>query len=121
MYSQAPLCFYKKILNFFKFNKIHLIAENKNNPVITKLLQQYPNVIFNKNSLKIDIAYLSYSYHLVAGKISTFLGNIIPLNNNLLILWVFKLKKYIKEKVNILWFQKKLKKFIYAPVNSFLE
>ena len=59
-YFQPPLCFYKKILNYFKFKKIFIIAEDSNNPVINKLLVQFPNVIYNKNSLIYDISYLSF-------------------------------------------------------------
>lgn len=112
-YSQAPLCFYQKILNtrlnYYKFRKIYLIAEDKNNPVIQKLLYQYPNIIYNQNSLKIDIVYLVYAYYIVGGKISTFLGNILYLNDNLLIIWIFVFKKYIKKKKSIIYFQNKVK------------
>ena len=51
-YAQPPFCFYKAILNNYKFNKVHLIAQNKNNPVIEKILNEYSNVIYRKNDLK---------------------------------------------------------------------
>ena len=85
------------------FRKYYLIAENKNNPVIEKILEIKSNVIYNRNPLYIDIAYLTNAYNLVGGKISTFLEAIIPLNNNLKNLWIFLLKtqnKSIKEKYN---------------------
>ena len=90
-YFQPPLCFYKKILNYFKFKKIYIIAENSNNPVINKLLAQFPNIIYNKNSLIYDISYLSFAYNIV-GAISTFLKNIIKFNDNLKSFWIFKFK-----------------------------
>ena len=113
LYSQAPLCFYQIILNNFEFKNKYIISEDKNNPVIDKLLIQYPNLIYNKNSLKIDIAYLSYAYNLIGGQLTTFLGNIIPLNDNLQNLWLFK-NKYLDNifnKINIINFSNKTKVF----------
>lgn len=91
-YSQPPLCFYKKVLDNFLFKKIYLIAENKKNPVINKLLKIFPNIIYNINTLKIDISYLVYAYNIVGGAESTFLSNILRLNANLNCLWIFQLK-----------------------------
>ena len=88
-YFQPPLCFYKIILKYFKFKKIYIIAQNSNNPVINKLLAQFPNIIFNKNNLIYDASYLSFAYNIV-GAISTFLKNIIKFNDNLKFFWNFK-------------------------------
>ena len=85
------------------FRNYYLIAENKNNPVVEKILEIKPNVIYNRNPLYIDIAYLTNAYNLVGGRISTFLDAIIPLNNKLKNLWIFLLEtqnKSIKEKYN---------------------
>jgi hypothetical protein len=99
LYSQAPLCFYNKILDNYRFRKYYLIAQDKNNPTIKKLLEIRSNIIYNYNPLNIDIAYLANAYNLVGGKISTFLRGIIPLNNNLRNIWIFKLQtqKYSNE------------------------
>ena len=94
VYKQPPLCFYKKVLDYFSFNKIYLIAVNKNNPVIEKLFKDYPNIIYNTNSLKIDISYIINAYNIVGGAISTFLSRMIELNNNIYFLWTFKFKRY---------------------------
>ena len=37
-YLQPPLCFYTNIINNFKCENIHIVSENKNNPVIDELL-----------------------------------------------------------------------------------
>ena len=100
LYSQPPLCFYYKILDNYMFRNYYLIAENKNNPVVAKILEIKPNIIYNRNPLKIDISYLTNAYNLVGGRISTFLDAIIPLNNNLKNLWIFLLKTENKEKYN---------------------
>lgn len=88
-YYQPPLCFYQIILQNFKFRNISIIAENKNNPVIDKLLVQFPYIFYKINSLKIDISYLVYSYNLV-GAYSTFINNIIRLNDNLQLFWYYE-------------------------------
>ena len=62
-YLQPPLCFYQNIINNFKFRKITIISQNKNNPIIDKILEQYPNIIYHSQNISIDIAYLSNSYN----------------------------------------------------------
>jgi hypothetical protein len=96
-YAQPPLCFYRTILNNNKFNKVYLIAENKNNPIIEKILEEYSNIIYMKNSIKEDISYLINGYNIVSS-ISTFLNSIIQLNYNLKILFDYNIYK-ISEKI----------------------
>ena len=96
-YAQPPLCFYSKILNNNKYKKIYLISQQINNPVIHKLINEYPNIIYYKNSLKIDISYLVNAYNLVAS-ISSFLVSIVQLNYNLRFLWDYNIYK-ISEKI----------------------
>ena len=97
-YSQPPLCFYKKILNEFKFRNIYIISGDNNNPVIGKLLKKFPKIIFNLNSLEDDFSYLSNAYNLVSS-VSTFLQTAIKLNDNLKNLWEYdiyrKSEKYV--------------------------
>ena len=88
-YIQPPLCFYENIINNFKLKNIYIIAENFNNPCINKLLNKYSDIIFNRNSLKLDIAYLINGFNIV-GAYSTFLINVINLNDNLKNFWYFE-------------------------------
>ena len=48
-YVQPPLCFYNIILNQFTFRKVIIISEDKSNPVIPKLLKEYPYIKLNQN------------------------------------------------------------------------
>jgi hypothetical protein len=96
-YAQPPLCFYREILNNNKYNKVYLIAQDKNNPIIEKILKEYSNVIFMQNSLKEDISYLINAYNIVAS-ISSFLNSIIQLNYNLKTLFDYNIYK-ISEKI----------------------
>ena len=89
-YSQPPLCFYQKILHQFKFRKVYIISIDDKNPVIGKLLRIYRNVIYKKNSLEKDIAYLTKAYNLV-GSISSFSLAAMKLNNNLKNYWEYDL------------------------------
>ena len=87
-YFQPPLCFYKKILDNFKFNKVFIISQDNLNPVIQKLLNKYSYIRKKKNELKVDISYLINSYNLVAGKSSFFLTS-IKFNDKLKFLWEY--------------------------------
>ena len=87
-YFQPPLCFYKKILDNFKFNKVFIISQDKLNPVIPKLLNKYSYISIKNNELKVDISYLINSYKMVAGK-STFFSTSIKFNDKLKFLWEY--------------------------------
>lgn len=65
-YAQPPLCFYKIILNNYKFERIYLLTEKRNNPVINKLSNIYPNIIFTNNSTN-SLIYNPYNNHIIKG------------------------------------------------------
>ena len=96
-YAQPPFCFYKKILNNYKFNKVYLIAKDKKNPIIEKILSEYSSIIYKQNDLKEDISYLINAYNIVAS-ISSFLISIIQLNYNLEKLFDYNIYK-MSEKI----------------------
>jgi len=87
-YPQPPLCFYTKILGTFKFRRTIIISEDKLNPVIPELFRKYFHIKYKKNSIKIDISYLTNSYNIVAGK-SSFFTTAIKFNNKLKFLWEY--------------------------------
>ena len=117
-YSQAPLCFYEKVFDKNIFHNIYIIAENKNNPVIDKLLNKYPKIIYNKNPLNVDISYLTQAYNIVAGRMSTFLDAIIPLNNHLYNLYIFTLQNYTNNYKNRLKIIYNIKVKLYVMLGS---
>jgi hypothetical protein len=82
LYSQPPLCFYKKIIDNNKYEKIYIISKSRNNPVINELLKQYHNIRNYQNNLQTDIGLLVSAYSIV-GAVSTFINVIIRLNDNL--------------------------------------
>ena len=87
-YAQYPLCFYNKIIDYYKFKKIFIISEDKLNPVVNKLLNKYSNVIYQNNTLEKDISYLAHAYNIV-GSVSSFITSIIKLNDNLRYFWEY--------------------------------
>lgn len=110
LYIQPPYCFYEKILNDFYFKKVFLIAENRNNPVIDNLLKRYPNIIYKKQSLQIDISKLVRAYNLAGGSVSSFFSTILELTINLQILFYYNLEHQSDLSIE------KVKKYImYAP------
>ena len=87
-YIQPPLCFYKMVLNKFIFKKVIIISEDMSNPIISILLKDYPYIKYNKNNIKLDMAYLVNSYNIIYGT-SSFLTSIIKLNQKLKFLWEY--------------------------------
>ena len=87
-YAQPPLCFYKKVIESKNFNKAYIIAQESNYPIIKRLISDYKNVIYKKNSFKKDISILIHAYNIV-GSISSFLTCLIKLNDNLKYFWEY--------------------------------
>ena len=86
-YAQPPLCFYKNVLNKFKFREIRIISEDKLNPTLI-LLEKFYHIKHIKNNLKTDISFLANSYNIVLAK-SSFIISIIKLNKNLKFVWEY--------------------------------
>ena len=99
-YSQPPLCFYQKVINKFKFNKIYLIAQNKNNPVINKILEEFPNIIYQEQNIATDISYLVNAYNLVAS-VSTFLTTSVMLNDNLVKFFEYDIYRHAEKFIHL--------------------
>ena len=96
-YSQPPLCFYEKIINNFKFRNIHILTEDKSNPVVKRLLNKYNYIIYKENTIKIDISLLINAFNIVAST-SSFVFSIIQLKNNLRFLWDYSNNKIAQKK-----------------------
>ena len=96
-YAQPPLCFYEAILTQYNFSKIYIISEDKKNPVFSKLINKYSNIIYTKNSLKLDISFLINAYNIVAS-VSSFVTTIIQLNYNVKFIWDYNIYQ-IQEKI----------------------
>ena len=91
-YAQPPLCFYETILKNFNFKNIYIISGTRSNSVIDKLVREYPNIIFQKNSREVDISYLANAYNLV-GSISSFFEVAVKMNDNLNIIFEYDISE----------------------------
>lgn len=88
IFFQPPLCYYKTILNNFKFKKVNLIAKDKTNKMIDILLNNFKYIIFKEKTLTEDIAILINAYNIV-GLPSSFLYSIMNMNYNLRLYWYY--------------------------------
>ena len=78
-YAQPPLCFYENVITNFSFNNIYILAIDKSNPIINKLLEHFPQIRFTQNSLKQDASILANAYNIV-GSMSSFLTTLLIIN-----------------------------------------
>ena len=69
-----------------------MISDGTNNPIINILIKTYPNIIFNKNSLEMDISLLVNAYNVVCS-MSSFLNIILLFNYNLRYVWDYNIYK----------------------------
>ena len=117
-YAQPPLCFYEKVIESKKFDKVYIIAENDDYPIIHKLINEYNHVIYKKGSLKEDVSKLVYAYNII-GSISSFLTCLIKLNDNLKYFWEFdiyhKREKFYHLHYSISNFTRKYTTYIMPP------
>ena len=112
-YAQPPLCFYEKIITNYKFRKIFIVSENKNNPVIDLLLFKYPRIQYVHNDdLRVDISYLLNAFNLVSST-SSFSTALVNLSKNLKILFEYDIILESEKKLFFHYdYQKYEKKYI---------
>ena len=87
-YAQPPLCFYESVITNFKFRKINILAIDDSNPIINKLINHFPEIIFTRNTLELDLSILSNAYNIV-GSISSFLTTLLIINENIKNFWEY--------------------------------
>lgn len=77
--NQPDYKFYKNIIDSNNYEKIYIIAEDSNNPIINKLINEYPNIIYSKKSLEEDIKLIMGSRNIIYGY-TTFVPTILYFN-----------------------------------------
>ncbi len=92
-YGQPPLCFYTKIIKLEKWKHIHLVFENKANPIIQPLIQwlEERNTAFTciSGSLQEDINYLLRAETVAVGR-GTFMQGVLALSKNIKRIYSFE-------------------------------
>lgn len=67
-FHSPPYVFYKDIIDYNNYNKIYIISENYNlNPVINKILKNYPIATFLTNDIETDFKIILNSKYFVPG------------------------------------------------------
>ena len=92
-FSQPPLCFYKKIIKENEFNRVFILSNGHENPIVDALIELYPNITFIHGTVIYDISVIVNAYNLVM-PISTFPMTLFRLNTNLKNLYIYELTNY---------------------------
>lgn len=79
---QPPLHFYEKVINSKKWEKIYLICEDTNSPVISPLLNKYNNIHFKIQPLIEDIKYIIGCKNICFG-MGSFIPALLLFNNKI--------------------------------------
>jgi len=78
-YTPPPLSYYIHIIDTNTYNNIYLIAENKANPCIQRLLDLYPNIKFTEQSLTLDLELVLGAQNIVSS-VGSFIPSILQLS-----------------------------------------
>lgn len=81
-YVPPPLSYYINHIDKHNYEKIIIIAEDKYNPVVNKLLEIYEHSTWSKNSLETDIRILLGATN-VLYSIGTFVPSLMMVSNNI--------------------------------------
>jgi hypothetical protein len=78
-YVQPPFAFYKKVIEDFGFQKLHILTESDmRNPCIHLLQTEYPNVKIQASSLAEDVGVILQAQHFLCNSHGTF-GHMLAL------------------------------------------
>jgi hypothetical protein len=81
-YLTPPLSYYTNIIEKNSYDNIYLISEDKLNPCINRLLELFPKIIFNLQSLKKDIKIILGANNLVMSY-GTFIPQLLNFSSNI--------------------------------------
>ena len=81
-YIMPPLSYYVNIINNNKFDEIYLVAEDRLNPCINSLLELYPKIKFNLQSLDKDIELILGATNVVMSY-GTFIPSLLIFSKNI--------------------------------------
>jgi len=81
-YIMPPLSYYVNIINNNNFDNIYLVAEDRKNPCINKLLNLYPKICFKINSLNKDMKIILSATNVVMSY-GTFIPSLLLFSNKI--------------------------------------
>lgn len=108
-YVPPPLWYYTNIINKHNFKQIIIVSENKLNPCVDKLLELYPNAVYNKNNIIDDINIILGASYIIYS-VGTFVPSLLRLNPYIKrSFYTDEYKNELKDyyKYNLPWFNNK--------------
>ena len=81
LYLPPPISYYINIIKTNKYKKIYMISEDMSNPIISKLLEIYPNIQFSLRTLLEDIKLVLRAPNIIMS-IGTFISSLTFLTYN---------------------------------------
>ena len=93
-FIQPPYSFYEKIIKENMNRKIYILSENKNNPIIEKIMNHFQNCTFLSNDFETDFSVLLKSKYLVSST-SDFVLSAVILSNDKNIIYASRPNYYI--------------------------
>jgi len=81
-YIMPPLSYYKNIIDQNNYDNIYLIAEDRLNPCINRLLELYPKIMFKLQPLEEDVKMVMAACNVVISY-GTFIPSLLNLSNNI--------------------------------------
>jgi hypothetical protein len=106
-YIQPPLVYYKHIIDTNQWDNIVLVAEDRKNPVITELLNQYPKIKYKRDTLENDIKIVMSATNIVSSQ-GTFIPSLMMLSTNIKNLYLpsySKITNYLQNKCNVIRYE----------------
>ena len=82
MYVPPPLSYYIKEIDKCNYEKIHIICEDTQNPVVNELLKLYKNAVYEKNTLEQDIRIILGATNIIYS-VGTFIPALMLLCKNI--------------------------------------
>ena len=81
-YIPPPLSYYIKEIDKHKYKKIHIVCEDRINPVVNELLKLYKNAFHEKNTLEKDIKIILGATNIIFS-VGSFIPELMKLSYNI--------------------------------------
>uniref|UniRef100_A0A6C0DQN2 Glycosyltransferase n=1 Tax=viral metagenome TaxID=1070528 RepID=A0A6C0DQN2_9ZZZZ len=81
-YLSPPLSYYTDIISTRSYENIYLVAEDRRNPCINRLLELYPKIVFKLQTLEDDIKLILAASNVIMS-VGTFIPELLNLSDNI--------------------------------------
>jgi hypothetical protein len=81
-YLSPPLSYYTDIIDTHNYENIYLVAEDRRNPCINRLLELYPKIVFKLQALEEDVKLILAASNMIMS-VGTFIPELLKLSDNI--------------------------------------